>query len=75
MPVPEVVTEMSGFIECKTKRYFASRYGKLANGIFMYFYKDDRIKPRRVINILHTIIQSKEEMNINKNIINIILTK
>ena len=35
--------------EVKTKRYWAKRYGKLKNGIFMYYEIGERIKPRRVI--------------------------
>ena len=39
---PEIVTEVEGAIEVKTRRYWAKRYGQVKNGIFMYFKKDNK---------------------------------
>ena len=47
----------------------------IKNGIFMYFKKDNKLQPRKVINIRNTIIQTKDDLNSNENIINLLLTK
>ena len=41
----------------------------------MYFSKDNKMKPRLVIQVLNTIIQSNEDLGSRKNIINLIFTK
>lgn len=67
--------EIEGNIQVKTKRYWVKRYGKLKNGIFMYFQRSDRITPRRVLDIKHAVIQSNKDIGVNRNIINLIFTR
>ena len=47
---------MEGDIKVKTGMFWTSRYGYLKNGTFISFEQDDKIKPRRVVQVKNTII-------------------
>ena len=57
MPLPQKIlfTEMEGEIQVKAKRYWSNRYGKIKNGIFMYYKNEKKIEPRRIVFMLPKI--------------------
>ena len=64
----EVISEISGMIEVKTKLFWSKRFGKISRGIFMYFEEGNQKKPRRIIEIKNTTIKKGKKNTIILNI-------